>query len=268
MAPFSIEDPMKLIFPNGEHSQALLSDGVNRIGSAPDSHIRLDRDNIAPVHAELAVQGNGVTLRVPDAGNPVSVNGKPVQGAMALRGGDLIGVGNVQMRYVVVEQASSSVKKNTDADAGATRLRMAIPKYVLRGVSGAAFGKTFPVPGQISIGRAPECDISIPTEEISRRHAQVKPTPDGLLVEDLGSSNGTFINGQSVQSGILKPGDELRLDAIRFLLVAPGMEIPAAQRPTTQLPVQAEGGGSGKWIAIGAAIAAAAGGVAAYLYMM
>jgi pSer/pThr/pTyr-binding forkhead associated (FHA) protein len=257
---------MKLIFPNEEHPQALLSDGVNRIGSAPDAHVRLDAADIAPVHAELAVQGGGVTLRVPDAGNAVGVNGKTVQGAIALRGGDTITVGGVQMRLVVVEQASSSDKPSAEADNGATRLRMAIPKYVLRGVSGSAFGKTFPIGAQLTIGRAQDCDISIASEEISRRHASVKPTPEGLLVEDLGSANGTYINGQLVKSGVLKAGDELRLDAIRFLLVAPGMEIPPAQKPTVQQPVQASGG-SGKWVAIGVAVAAAAGGVAAWLYL-
>jgi pSer/pThr/pTyr-binding forkhead associated (FHA) protein len=260
---------MKLIFPNGEHSQVLLSDGMNRIGSAPDSHVRLDLDGIAPVHAELQVQSSGITLRVPDPGNPVTVNGKPASGAMALRNGDMVGVAGVQMRFVVVEQASSSAKASPDADSGATRLRMAIPRFVLRGVSGAAFGKTFPIGALTTIGRAPECDVSIPSEEISRRHAQVKPTQDGLMVEDLGSANGTFINGQRVQSGLLKAGDELRLDAIRFLLVAPGMEIPSSQKPTTQLPLPAQGGGNGKWIGIGVAVAAAVAGAAAYVvYLM
>jgi pSer/pThr/pTyr-binding forkhead associated (FHA) protein len=259
---------MKLIFPNGEHPQALLGDGVNRIGSAPDAQVHIDTADLAPVHAELAVQGGNVTLRVPDPGNPVGVNGKPVQGAIALRGGDTISVGAVQMRLVVVERAASTEKPAADADSGATRLRMAIPKYVLRGVSGAAFGKTFPVPAQLTIGRAQECDISIASEEISRRHATVKPTPEGLLVEDLNSANGTYINGQLVQSGVLKAGDELRLDAIRFLLVAPGMEIPPAQKPTAQLPAKASTGGSGKWIALGVAVLAAAGGVAAYLLLL
>ena len=105
---------------------------------------------------------------------------------------------------------------------GATRVRIAVPRFVLRGVSGAAFGKVFPVMTQQVIGRQSDCDIAIPSEEISRRHAQVKPTPVGLMVEDLGSSNGTYINGQRVQQGLLKPGEELRLDNIRFLLVAPG----------------------------------------------
>jgi pSer/pThr/pTyr-binding forkhead associated (FHA) protein len=71
----------------------------------------------------------------------------------------------------------------------------------------------------------------VPADEISRRHALIKPTPEGLSVEDLGSSNGTFINGKRVQHGFLNPGDELRLDAVRFILVAPGMEMATAQVP-------------------------------------
>ena len=228
---------MKLIFPNGEHPQALLNDGVNRIGSAPDSQVRLNLPGIAPVHCELSLQGSGVTLRIPDASNPITLNGKPIQGVMALRSNDMIGIGGVQARFVVVEVARGRSAPEADGDTGSTRLRMAVPKFVLRGVSGAAFGKNYPVPSQVTIGRAPECEISIPSDEISRKHAQVKPLSDGLSVEDLGSSNGTFINGQQVKQGILRPGDELRLDTIRFLLVAPGMEIPGAQKATMKLPV-------------------------------
>lgn len=260
---------MKLIFPNGEHPHALLSDGVNRLGSAPDAHVRIDRPAVAPLHAELQVQGQSVTLRVPDPGNPVMVNGKSVQGAIAIRGGDMIGIDGVQMKMVVVEPTSAQASAKSgalDADSGATRLRMAVPKFVLRGVSGTAFGKTFPVAGPTTIGRAQECDISVPTDEISRRHAQVRPTQDGLAVEDLGSANGTYINGQRVQNGLLKPGDELRLDTVRFLLVAPGMEIPSSQKPTAQLPLPAaQGSGKGLWIGIGVAVAAAVAGAAAYL---
>ncbi len=261
---------MKLIFPNGEHSQALLSDGVNRIGSAPDAQVCLDRPSIAPVHAELQVQGQSVTLRVPDPSNEVSVNGKRVQGVMSVRGGDTLGIDGVQMKLVVMEQAASQAaqQETLDADAGATRLRMAVPKFVLRGVSGAAFGKTFPVASAMTIGRAQECDISIPSEEISRRHAQVKPTQDGLAVEDLGSANGTYINGNRVQHGLLKAGDELRLDTIRFLLVAPGMEIPSSQKPTVQLPQPTQGSGKGMWIGIGIAVVAAGAAAAAYFLGM
>lgn len=250
---------MKLIFPNGEHPQALLNDGVNRIGSAPDSQVRLNLPGIAPVHCELSLQGAGVTLRIPDASNAITLNGKPVHGVMALRSNDMLGIGGVQARFVVVEVARGRSAPQGEDDSGSTRLRMAVPKFVLRGVSGAAFGKNYPVPSQVVIGRAPECDISIPSDEISRKHAQVKPISEGLSVEDLGSSNGTYINGDRVQQGILRPGDELRLDTIRFLLVAPGMEIPSAQKATLKLPVPGRKGPNVIGIVVAALVASAVG---------
>ena len=225
---------MKLVFPNGEHGQVFLNPGVNRIGSDIDNAVVLNRSGILPVHCVIHISGTGANLQVPAGAGPVTVNGKPVPDIMGLRSGDSIGIGSVQAKFAVVEEARLPADGGEPGeDTGATRVRLAIPKFVLRGVSGAVFSKVFPVAGPVVIGRAPECDISVPADEMSRRHALVKPTPDGLQVEDLGSSNGTFINNKKVQTGFLGPGDELRLDAVRFILVAPGMEIPshAAQAP-------------------------------------
>ena len=246
---------MKLVFPNGEHAQVLLSSGVNRVGSGPDNAVVLSDPSIGDVHCEIHVTSTGANLQVPAGGGPVSVNGKPVPDIMALRAGDQIGFGPVLARFAVVEAARSvspaGAAAGPDEDSGATRVRMAVPKFVLRGVSGAVFGKVYPVAGPVVIGRAPECDISVHAEEISRRHALVKPTPEGLSVEDLGSSNGTYINARRVQQGFLNAGDELRLDAVRFIVVAPGMEM--AQQATRQqagAPVAAAGNGISKWVPI------------------
>jgi hypothetical protein len=229
---------MKLVFPNGEHGQVLLNPGVNRVGSSAEAAVVLTMPGILPLHCEIHVTQTGANLQVPVGAGPVEVNGKLVTDLMALRSGDNLTIGSVQARFLVVEVAKSVAvaSGNPDEDSGATRVRMAVPKYVLRGVSGAVFSKVFPVNGPVVIGRAAECDISVPADEISRRHALVKPTPDGLSVEDLGSSNGTFINSKRVQHGFLNPGDELRLDAVRFILVAPGMEMNA---PTAQMKASA-----------------------------
>lgn len=237
---------MKLVFPNGEHGQVLLSPGANRIGSAADNAVVLTNPGILPLHCVIHVTANGANLQIPPGGGAVTVNSKPVTDLMSLRPGDAIGIGPVGARYAVVEAARSQAiaEGGPDEDSGATRVRMAVPKYVLRGVSGALFSKVFPVTGPVVIGRAAECDISVPADEISRRHALVKPTPEGLAVEDLGSSNGTFINGKRVQHGFLNPGDELRLDAVRFILVAPGMEMATAQVPK-MAPVGATKAASG-----------------------
>src|SRR6478735_8205514 len=223
---------MKLVFPNGEHGQVFLNPGVNRIGSDIDNAVVLNRPGILPVHAVIHISGTGANLQVPQGAGPVTVNGKPVPDIMGLRSGDSIAFGNVQAKFAVVEESRAAGGGFADAgeDSGATRVRMAIPKFVLRGVSGAVFSKVFPVVGPVTIGRSPECDISVPADEMSRKHALVKPTPEGLQVEDLGSANGTYINNKRVQTGFLGPGDELRLDAVRFILVAPGMEIPHATK--------------------------------------
>jgi len=226
---------MKLVFPNGEHGQVFLNPGVNRIGSDIGNAVVLNRPGILPVHCVIHISGTGANLQVPAGAGPVTVNGKPVPDIMGLRSGDSIAFGNVQAKFAVVEESKfggGAGGFDSAEDNNATRVRMAIPKFVLRGVSGAVFSKVFPVAGPVVIGRAPECDISVPADEMSRRHALVKPTPDGLQVEDLGSSNGTYINNKRVQTGFLGPGDELRLDTVRFILVAPGMEIPHATKET------------------------------------
>lgn len=259
---------MKLLFPNGEHGQVLIGDGVTRVGSDPDGHVVIDLPGIAARHCEISSGEGQATLRVATPGCEVSVNGAKIVATAALRPGDLLMFGRVQARVVAVETALSSGAPTPRAapvsDSGATRVRMALPKYVLRGVSGAAFGKTYPVPQQVVIGRQQDCDISVPSEEISRRHASVKPTPDGLMVEDLGSSNGTYINGKRVQKGVLKPGDELRLDQIRFMLIAPGMEIP---RASAAAPAPSRAGVGGRRVLIAAAALVAIAAVAAFLLL-
>ena len=101
-------------------------------------------------------------------------------------------------------------------DDNRTKLRMALPQFVLRGVSGSTFGKTFPLYGSTVIGRHRDCDLSVEEEEVSRKHARITVSPSGLMVEDLGSSNGTFVNSRRIQSGPLAPGDELRIDNLRL----------------------------------------------------
>lgn len=226
---------MKLLFPNGEHPQVLLSEGSSQVGSGPGCTISLAAPDIAARHCEIRLAGNAATVRLHEPSARVLINGAMVSGEAPLRPGDLIAFAGVQARVVAVERAAATAPTPRPAqvdDSGATRLRMAVPKFVLRGVSGAAFGKTFAVGKEMIIGRQQDCDIPVPAEEISRHHAKVKPTADGLSVEDMGSANGTFINGKRVQQGLLKPGEELRLDTIRFLLIAPGVEIPKAAAPS------------------------------------
>ncbi len=70
----------------------------------------------------------------------------------------------------------------------------------------------------IAIGRLPECDITLSDPRVSRRHAEVRPDHGGWRVVDLGSMNGTTVNGVRVTDHELVDGDEVEVGStvLRF----------------------------------------------------
>ena len=70
-----------------------------------------------------------------------------------------------------------------------------------------------------TIGRGDHCEVLIPLPQVSRAHAEVVVDGDTALVRDLGSSNGTFVNGRRIQQQPLRHGDVLTVGGcdIRYL---------------------------------------------------
>lgn len=87
------------------------------------------------------------------------------------------------------------------------------------------------------VGRREDCDLRIPLGEVSRKHCRIVRDGDSLKLEDLGSSNGTFLNGQRVQEALLSPGDTIQVGPVVFVLQIDG-------QPTDEelQPVQMESG--------------------------
>ncbi|MBX9627250.1 MAG: GGDEF domain-containing protein [Gemmataceae bacterium] len=64
----------------------------------------------------------------------------------------------------------------------------------------------------LMVGRGDDCDLRIPDHSVSRRHAKIEPSPDGYIVTDLGSTNGTFVNDRPLDGPeVLQDGDYLRV---------------------------------------------------------
>lgn len=97
----------------------------------------------------------------------------------------------------------------------------------LRFMSGKYQGALFPLGHhpEIRIGRQPDFELALVEDMVSRHHARIFSSSRGgdLIVEDLGSTNGTFVNGKKVSSAVLREGDRLLVGA-SLMRVVPSSE--------------------------------------------
>lgn len=84
--------------------------------------------------------------------------------------------------------------------------------------SGKHQGKRVSIPAStIIIGRDEACRIRLASSDVSRQHCALRSTPEGILVRDLGSRNGTLVNETPIdKETLLKPGDMLRIGPMLF----------------------------------------------------
>jgi pSer/pThr/pTyr-binding forkhead associated (FHA) protein len=84
-------------------------------------------------------------------------------------------------------------------------------------MAGTYMGQVFPVAGSAVIGREPANGVPLDRDTTaSRRHAQISAEGGGYRIQDLGSANGTFVNGARVTESLLNPGDEVSIGGTRF----------------------------------------------------
>ena len=63
----------------------------------------------------------------------------------------------------------------------------------------------------VTIGRLPECDVVVDDAGVSRQHARIRRTESGFVLTDLGSTNGTMVNGDPIQEHVLEHGDRITI---------------------------------------------------------
>lgn len=101
----------------------------------------------------------------------------------------------------------------------------------LLGTKGPIAGRRVDVEHELSLGRE-DADVLIDDPEVSRAHAVVRKSGDGIVIEDSGSTNGTFVNGKQISGPTyLSPGDLVRVGQSEFLVEVPTVVSATAPEP-------------------------------------
>ncbi len=180
------------------------------IGRDERAHVPLfGDDNVAPMHACIVRQGREYVLY--DSGTPVGtmLNGQRIQQAM-LPGGSVIQIGSHILEFSMRGQSGPAAMIDQPRVAQPVQpVVVSHPALVV--TAGPHSGTRVDVIGAVEIGREGSGLRLDRDANASRRHARVEMAPSGLMVTDLGSTNGTFVNGQRITTSALRPGDVLRV---------------------------------------------------------
>ena len=168
------------------------------IGRLEGNDIVVSSQIVSSKHARLEKANGGYKVTMlTEAKNPILVEGRPLEGSRVLRHGDILRIGGLDpgMMVTMTYNAPSEAAQEIEQDI--------------------VFGENT----LIQIGRDTSNEVVLPSPNVSRFHAQVERVGQRYRVEDLRSSNGTFVNGERIDGSVwLKPEDTIRVGQYRFVM--------------------------------------------------
>jgi len=212
------------------------------IGRMDENIVVLPVSSVSRRHAQVVRQEENFFVIDLGSGNGTMLNGTKIRSneKHLLRNNDLISIDAYDLRFYLTDEAleSSYNQEVTDSDI----LEVKLLKKVIRALdkeivpslevlNGVAEGKKIYFSdemGELVIGRDPSCEFPINEFVMSRKHAKISKRWGGIVIRDLESKNGTFINNRRVVEEFLHDGDRVALGTIVFMFRNP-QEINLAQ---------------------------------------
>ena len=188
------------------------------LGRGPDNHVVVPDPRASRRHALIQREGAGYTIEDLDTANGTWVNGRRIAERTPLRGDDLIQIGATEFTFR--EPQAAAVMPEVIPVRGARLLRASTGEEI-------ALDRDL-----VSIGRGAQNQIVVPDPRASRRHALIQREGETYWIEDLGGSNGTFVNEQRVEGRApLNHGDEIHIGGAEFTFQLIGLPGTAREAP-------------------------------------
>ncbi len=207
----------RLVHSNGQEIE--IKDELT-IGRQEGSTIRIEDTRVSRQHATVAIQEDSLVIRDLGSHNGTFVNDQRITGTVRLNNGDKVRIGrsNFVVRLEVSPAAGVEEPVQPIApvrDSGTITWEMAIPLTLVRG-DGVEFGLN----NDSTIGRDPGNQVVLEKDaNASLVHARLDIQDNKILVTDLGSHNGTWVNGRRITEPVLlQHGDRIRIGNTLFRL--------------------------------------------------
>lgn len=206
-------------FTSRQQPDHSLKPGVHRLVRQSNGSLAwADDRQDALLLAQFCLDLRGLWLQVADGICGVHVNGRPVVRMALLRAGDAVYVDGVEMLL----RGGLGAQPSIPAVGSIVRDAISDPCLLLRGVAGRHHGRSFTLDRMRVVGGDPLADIVIADPVFVPRHARLERHGEAVLLRDLGSEDGTLVNGVVVRDCWLYPGDQVVFGGRdRFVLEMP-----------------------------------------------
>lgn len=240
--------------PDGSESEHELS-GELKIGRQEGTNdLVLAEGGVSRRHARFFEEGGKVMVEDVGSANGTFVDGQRITGMTPLTPKSQVLLGDYEMRLkassarpaaapppsdnpratrsmpaarrpapgAAAAGGPSALAKRPRPAAGAAPAEGGPP--VLKGLTGPWANQKFPVKGKLVVGRQAPASVVLEDDSVSRKHAQVEATPEGVVLRDLGSANGTLVNGEpaGTEEVVLRPGDIVSFGMVEMVLEEAG----------------------------------------------
>ncbi|GAB1256996.1 FHA domain-containing protein [Aurantivibrio plasticivorans] len=219
---------LKIRFKNNKLNAVWLVEPKVTIGRASGNDLVVDDPNVADAHAEITVKYESLNIVNVSGNKPVYVNRKAINHTAPLSINDEIIIGKTILQIVDPKSDRPVAPKSAKKAPPSTG-------WALKANSTALANRVFSIKATTVIGRSNECDITLAAAHLSRRHAQLTVNEGLLYVKDLGSANGTYLNGERITESRVNRGDDLRFDTLSFGVIGPSQDLDKTTvRPANQ----------------------------------